>query len=180
MTLWAFFASAVRKMMTLFPEICKTVRRVLRGKPKHSVLHMASLRGLSFIHSGVKWRLLETHFLSGTSLSIPKYVPWQTHTCINLKMEQKRSACLSKNRTSSDTDLQARDYLCYFQDWQHYLYSGVVLLGKFLTLVQFCLISLNFCKQLLGTKTSQHFIIVIIITERGEHLLCSNAVVFKP
>ena len=96
MTLWAFFASAVRKMTTLFPEICKTVRSVLRRKPKHSVFHMASLRGLSFTHSGVKWRLLKTHLLSGTSLSIPKYVPRQTHTCINLKIEQEIGLLVQK------------------------------------------------------------------------------------
>lgn len=59
-------------------------------------------------------------------------------------------------------------------------YNGGVLLGKFLTLVQFHLISLNFCKQLLGTNTSQPFIIVIIITETGKRLSCSTAVVFKP
>lgn len=38
-----------------------------------------------------------------------------------------------------------------------YLYNSGVLLGKFLTLVQFCLISLNFCKQILGIKTSQNY-----------------------
>lgn len=104
MTLWAFFASAVRKMMTLFPEICKTVRSVLRRKPKHSVFHMASLRGLSFTHSGVKWRLLETHLCLIPLWASPNMCH-DKHTCINLKMEQKRSACLSKNKTSSDTQI---------------------------------------------------------------------------
>lgn len=44
-----------------------------------------------------------------------------------------------------------------FGTWQSYLYNRGVLLGKFLTLVQFCLISLNFCKQILGTKISHHY-----------------------
>lgn len=58
--------------------------------------------------------------------------------------------------------------------WYSYLHNSRVLLGKFLTLVQFCLISLNFCKQFLEPK--YHNITIEISLLSSEHLLYSMAV----
>lgn len=61
--------------------------------------------------------------------------------------------------------------------WYSYLHNSGVLLGKFLTLVQFCLISLNFCKQFLEPK---YHITIEISSLSGEHLLYSMVVTLKP
>lgn len=130
----------------------------MRRKPKYSVSDMVSLRGLWVIQMETPritvdvWYLFE-HPESGGH---EKYTSALTEGWG--QPLAKSSAYLSKNKliVTVQIFLSWRS-LMFLLGHGSYLYNSGVLLGKFLTLVQFCLISLNFCKQILGTKTSQNY-----------------------
>lgn len=102
------------------------------------------------------------------------------HTGINWRAASTSSGStyLSRNKTYSDKQDLPMLEIIYMPSGirQNYLYNSGVLLGKFLTLVQLCLIPLDFCKQILETKVSQQHYHYPMVIKTVEHLLYSKAV----
>lgn len=159
-------------MVTVFPEICKIVRSIFEkktqtfcfshGKFKRPVGHP---NGDS---SNLSWCLVPLW-------ASPNMWPWEAHICINLRMEQKSSAYLSKTKTYSDMQI--------FLSWRRFTF----LLGYgsiTFTIVEYCWENfwhwssfvwfLSISANSSWEPKYHNLIIVIIITETAEHLPCSK------